>query len=382
MITLNGMTWDHPRGYGPVEASVVPYEATSGVRIHWTKRSLKDFGDAPIRELASRFDLLVLDHPHMGVAAESACLLPLDPFLSAREWEELQTQTVGPSLSSYHYKEHQWALPIDAACQVASYRPDLITPAELPSTWPEVEELAASLEGSTRCIGMALCPTDCSCSFLTLTAQCGSPVIEGSRRFVDEEAGTSVLNKLRQLKTICHPKSIEWNPIHLHDYMAANDEIVYAPLSFGYTNYGREGFRSRRLASTSIPGTSNSLLGGAGIAVSATCPHPREAVDYAFWLMRASYQENEYTLNGGQPGHLAAWQSERNNTLTNHFFMQTLPSMERAFVRPRHAGWPDFQEYLGERIHAFLLGGESPARVLAELQSAYTASYTLSKKPS
>ena len=71
MITLRGITWDHPRGYAPLAASVAPYAQAHSVRVEWERRSLKDFGDAPLPELARDYDLLIIDHPHVGQESES-----------------------------------------------------------------------------------------------------------------------------------------------------------------------------------------------------------------------------------------------------------------------------------------------------------------------
>ncbi len=51
------------------------------VRITWQKRSLKEFGDFPIDRLAETFDLLVIDHPFVGTAAATGCILPLDKYI-------------------------------------------------------------------------------------------------------------------------------------------------------------------------------------------------------------------------------------------------------------------------------------------------------------
>ena len=50
---------------------------------------------------------------------------------------------VGPSLASYRYDGHIWALPVDAAAQVAVSRPDLMQRlgAEVPRTWEDVIRL-------------------------------------------------------------------------------------------------------------------------------------------------------------------------------------------------------------------------------------------------
>ncbi|NJL94484.1 MAG: hypothetical protein HC915_12565 [Anaerolineae bacterium] len=87
MIELKGMTWDHARGYDPMVATAQAYTAAhAGVSITWQKRSLKEFGDYPIEKLAESFDLLVIDHPFVGFAAQDGCLVPLDEHLSADFW--------------------------------------------------------------------------------------------------------------------------------------------------------------------------------------------------------------------------------------------------------------------------------------------------------
>lgn len=41
-----------------------------------------------------------------------------------------------------------------------------------------------------------------------------------------------------------------------------------------------------------------------------------------------------------------------------------MPSLTNAYVRPRYQGWPKFQTFLGETIHAYLLHDIAPELVL------------------
>jgi multiple sugar transport system substrate-binding protein len=127
MIELRGITWDHPRGYQPLAASAEPYTAASGVRVTWEKRSLKEFGDSPLDVLAEDYDLLIIDHLHVGMAADAGCLLPLDTCLAPDVLAILAQQSAGPSHASYTDAGHQWALAVDAAMQASAYRPDLLS---------------------------------------------------------------------------------------------------------------------------------------------------------------------------------------------------------------------------------------------------------------
>ncbi len=376
ILRLSGITWDHARGYDPLVASAKQYLQLNNISIDWQKRSLSNFGDQSLNELANHFDLLIIDHPHTGVAAATQCLLPLDEWLPAETINQLSNESAGPCFSSYHYKENQWALPVDAAMQCAAYRPDLLPGFRLPHNWEEVFALNEVLRNKGLWSGMALCPTDCLCSFLSITAQAGSPIQEGNPLLVSREAGLKALDQLRYMRDHFHPQCLNWNPVQLYDHMSTQEDIAYSPLAFCYTNYSRDGFKKNKLIFSNAPGISQTVLGGAGIAVSACCKNPEEAVKYAAWLCSAEIQNSIYIIAQGQPASLSAWKNEDANDLTNNFFFNTIDSLTNAFVRPRYTGWPAFQQWLGETIHAFLKNDTDPVSTLENLQQFYKQSYT------
>jgi multiple sugar transport system substrate-binding protein len=390
MIKLKGITWDHARGYDPLIASSELYFKEKGIQVDWQKRSLTNFGDQSLEELSKQFDLIIMDHPHVGVAEASNCLLPLNDLVPANILNELKSTSAGPSFESYHYHGKQWAIPIDAAMQCASYRADLIGNDSLPNTWEEVFALAKNLASKKLYIGMALCPTDCLCSFLSLTAQFGSPIRENNKvlnnetlnneLLVEPTVGIKALSMLRIMRDVFHPKALDWNPIALYDYMAEQNDIAYSPLAFCYTNYSRAGFRKNILKYHTAPEINNAVLGGAGIAITSSCTNVQEAAHYAAWICSDDVQSTIYVNAQGQPGNKMAWENKQANVITNNFFTNTMPSLTNAYLRPRYQGWPKFQTFLGETIHAYLLHDTAPELVLEKLQAAYTASYSTENK--
>ena len=378
-MTLTGITWDHPRGYSPLIASSALYEKLFGVKVKWEKRSVTNFGDQSLAGLADNFDFLIIDHPHAGIAFETNCLFPLNELLSKETINELKKQTAGPSFSSYNYKGKQWAIPVDAAMQCSAKRPDLLGDLEVPKNWAEVFELTDVLKKKNLKVGMALCPTDSLCSFLTITAQLGSPVREGNEKLVRRQTGLQTLEFMRRFRDSFHERSLNWNPIQLYDYMSTNDDIAYTPLAFCYTNYSRDGFRKNKLGYCNAPGITNAVLGGAGIAVSAKSKYLNESAQYAAWVCSAEIQSSVYLIEQGQPANIAAWKSDFANGLTNNFFFNIFETLKSAFVRPRYSGWPEFQKYLGEVLHFYLRDDTDPVKVLDHLQEAYRLSYKKSK---
>jgi multiple sugar transport system substrate-binding protein len=374
-LLLRGITWDHVRGYGPLEASAVPYKEKTGIHIQWDKRSLKDFGDTSLEKLAHDYDLIIMDHPHCGMASAKRCVLPLDKILDHNLLTEVASNTVGPSFTSYLYDNHQWALPIDAACQVSCCRQDLLDGFTPPQNWGDVFDLATLLKSRRLFIGTALCPTDCNCCFLTLCAQFGNAVEEG--KFTSAEIGKHAIRILKKLFDVSHPKSKTWNPIRLYDHMSCEDDVAYSPIAFGYTNYARKGYSNHQLLFGTIPGYHSAILGGAGIAVSAYSQSPNEAVTYAAWLCSENYQASAYVTAGGQPAHCKAWTSAKANELTGHFFSETRSTIESAYVRPRNLQWPLFQEELGEIIHKGLITNMSVEKIWNGILEVYQRFYGL-----
>jgi multiple sugar transport system substrate-binding protein len=380
MITLKGITWDNPRGYDPLVAASKLYEAQFGVRVEWQKSPLADLGNQSLPELAGHFDLLMIDHSYAGVASETNCVLNLDELLPYEQLQELEQQSAGPGYLSYYYEQKQWALPVDAAMQCAASRRDLMGDHPVPTNWDEVFELAELLKQRDLKVGMALCATDCSCTFLSLAVHLGSAPRENNTLLVTKEVGLLVLEGMRKIRDSVHPNSLDWNPVQLYDHMATEDDIAYSPLAFCYNNYSREGFRKNKLRFHNAPDVKDVVLGGAGIAVSASGNHLAEAAKYAAWLCSASVQNDVYITAQGQPGNIIAWKDEAANEMTDNFFINTIDTLSYAYVRPRYSGWPAFQQYLGEALHAFLKNDGNTAEVLDRIQEAYHFSYPYNSK--
>jgi multiple sugar transport system substrate-binding protein len=377
VVTLRGMTWKHDRGLAPMLATAARFAETHpDVRIEWEARSLQGFADQPIRHLAEEFDLLVLDHPFMGAVAKGAYLVPLDNYISPAVLSNLRSESVGASHESYFYQGHQWALAIDAAAQVAGYRPDLLAAAgvTVPSTWEDVSELARIGQGF---VTTPLLPVDSFCSFLTLCTSFGeTPFAAGTHKVVGKEAGESALHQLKTLGECAIKEAHELNPIALWEKMSTTDEIAYCPLAFGNSNYARPGYRRSPVHFTNIPHRARrepvgSVLGGAGLAISASCREASVAVEYALWVASAECQKTIYVYSGGQPGNRKAWVVPEIDNMSNHYFGATLPTVEQAYLRPRFPGFVEFQSQASFLISDFLQGKHSSTSTLNSLDECF-----------
>lgn len=370
MTTLKGMTWNHPRGYDPMVATAAEWRKRTGVGIVWEKRSLQDFESFPVEELARQYDLIVIDHPHVGQITAEGSLAPLDVQGREAERDALSRGSVGASYPSYTYAGHQWAFPIDAAAQVMVYRPDRIAP---PESWDEVVAIARA----GKVILPMLPPHSLMC-FFTLCASLGHPCNVERGPFVDRDTGIRALEMLAEVTAFIDPACFAMDPIAASERLATPDpEVAVMPLGYGYVSFAREGFRAARLRFVDIPlpAARGSAVGGTGIAVSAFSRHVPEAIDYAYWVASGPVQAGLYASSGGQPGHAAGWESAAVNAETWDFYRATRRTLENGYIRPRHVGYMAFQDAASKRLNSGLTAREAPAAILADLDRMYMESF-------
>jgi multiple sugar transport system substrate-binding protein len=371
--TLRGMAWDHPRARDPLAAISAAWSKKNGAAVHWDARPLKDFEDQPLEELASRYDLVLIDHPFVGVAAKSGLLVAVNDWVDAAYLADQSEHSVGPSFASYDWGGKQWALAIDAACQVSAVREDLWRAAKLgalPSTWDQVAQLAAERRNARSRIAMPLNPNHAYCAFLSVSVSLAGPKFWRPGQRIEREAGLEALEFLRRLGGTLHNASRTDDPIGISDRMSGSDEILYVPLMFGYSNYARPAFRPWTLTFGNAPrgssGTIGSVLGGVGMALSAQTRSSENAAALAREIGSAPVQSGSYARSGGQPGHGAAWDSPDVNALVGGFFTATRETIDQAFVRPRVAGHRQFQPAAGELIHDYIWNDRQSARECLE----------------
>ena len=377
-ITLNGLTWDHPRGYAPLVGGISEYEKQHPeIKIHWDRRTLREFGEAPIEQYLDRYDLLIVDHPFVGFAAAHSALVDLAPCISEVEKLHFAADSVGPSWESYWYGGGLWAFPVDAATQVASYRPDLLlalSPA-VPNTFDDVLKLGKKARKAGKYIAVPACPTDAISLFFTLSANLGYPIPEERELFVDDSVGAEVLDRLHAIIALAHPNSVGWNPIQVYDFMINSSDAVYCPYGFGYSNYSRIG-NVVRLKFTNAPaagqrGCAGTMLGGTGVAISKLSTHQAEAIAFAKWLTSPEHQRGAYFREGGQPASLSAWTDSSVNVAADGFFSDTLQTLQTAYVRPRFDGFVRFFEAAGIEINRCLRGEAKDAALIRWLNQRY-----------
>ncbi|MEM9251823.1 MAG: extracellular solute-binding protein [Planctomycetota bacterium] len=374
-VALKGITWNHTRGLVPLVAAAQRFrELHPRVTIRWESRSLQEFADQSLDELSRAYDLLVIDHPWAGHAASAGVLVAMEDVLSADFLDDQARHSVGPSHESYRYGGRQWALAIDAATPVASWRPDILQEHGLtaPKTWDDL--LAIAQRGLVAMPGI---PQDALMNFYMLCARPGVELFPDDEIMVAEADGVEALERLRELASHQDPAIFDWNPINVYEQMTRTDRFAYCPFAYGYSNYSRRGYARRVLKFGDVVSFRGhplrTTLGGTGLAISSACEHRDIAAAYAELAAGAGYQQTQYVENGGQPGHRLAWTDDENNRRTLDYFRDTLPCLDRAYLRPRYPGGLEFQgrDGGGVAVRAYMMKGGDPKATLDTLNRMY-----------
>lgn len=363
---FRGLTWDHPRGYNALAAA--SREIAPAGLIGWDKQPLEGFESHPIAALAARYDILVLDHPHIGEAVAADCLQPLEALFPTDEIAAWSTASVGPTLASYRWQDRHWALPLDVATQVLAYRSDLV--AEVPRSWADVLALSEH-----RPVALSVAGPHAALSFQSLCVAFGET--PGSADFVGDAVGIQALDVLGRLYRLAPPGSTGLNPIGLLAAMAAGDTIACVPLVYGYVNYARPQPGASPIAFADAPtglgGERGSVLGGTGLAVTSRASPDAALLDHLRWLLSEDAQCGFIPAHDGQPSARRAWTDAAINAGSGAFYRDTLATTEGAYLRPRHNGAIAFQTEAARLVRA-CLDGTTVSDTLASLRFAWRRS--------
>lgn len=359
MTAYVGLTWDHPRGRNALEAA--SGDLGGGDTVRWEVQSLEGFESAPIDELSRRYDLLVLDHPHLGDALAARSIRPIDELYSPAQVQEWTDAAVGPSIASYRMDGHLWALPLDAATQVSVRRRDLVTTA--PVTWDDALALA-----ERGLVATSLAGPHAFLSLCSIAVSFGDDP-GGSSAFFAPEIGSRALDVLTRLSARAPAGTAELNPIGLLDRMRDRGDIGCIPLIYGYVNYSSPIVVFDRVPASE--GRLGSTIGGTGIAVTRRSEPSAALLAHLSTLLGAESQRAFIPRHDGQPGLRAAWTDPEVDAAAHGFYSRTLSTIDASWVRPRVAGYIPFQSAASALVRE-AVAGERPAReVLDEIDRLY-----------
>ncbi|MDQ0839921.1 extracellular solute-binding protein [Sphingomonas faeni] len=360
-----GLTWDHPRGHNALaEAARLTGAAGTG-SIAWDTHSLEGFESRPIAEQCALYDLVVLDHPHVGEAVASDCIVPLEELFAADEIAALEADTVGPSLASYRFAGRHWALPLDAATQVMAYRSDWNEAP--PTSWDAVIALSERAP-----VALSLAGPHAALSFQSVCGALGADPASPRDAFIDRDIARAAYAILARLTKDATRKAATLNPIAMLEAIASGTGPVLCPLIYGYVNYSTQGVIAYADAPSGPGGRIGSTLGGTGIAVSRRAQVTAPLLDHLRWLMSDAAQRTFIPRHDGQPSLRSAWTDPQVDAAANGFYSATRATIEAALVRPRHDHAIAFQTEASALLRAGLLDGSSADRVLDAVDLAYS----------
>ncbi len=370
LTPIRGLTWDHPRGVDPLRASI-PHAAGLGLDVRWDAQSLEGFESTPLAQLARDYDLIVIDHPHVGDVQASGAFVPADVFLEPAWTAALSDAAAGASGQSYRYGGHTWALPLDAATQTAVLGP--AAPAQAPALWDDALRLAGEIPMLLPAAG-----PHPLLSVLALARAAGdAPGRRHAETLLEEAAGERAIEYWLRAVRASAGEPLCMNPIHVLEALSDTVPLAaFCPLVYQYVSYARAGQRPTRLRFADAPrldpgGPIGSVLGGTGLAVTRRAPDAQALRDYCRWLLDTETQRGFIARHGGQPGLAAAWADPQVNAACGDFYAATRATLDAAWVRPRRPGFTSFQDEASRRLREAVGPHAQPLRLARELNNLY-----------
>lgn len=365
MAAFTGLTWDHPRGYNALAAA-----ARDGDLLRWDTQPLEGFESAPIAKLCAAYDLVVLDHPHLGEALAEACLIPLDSIFPDDLLGRITDQSIGRSFESYHIAGHLFALPLDAATQVMAYRQDLV--GEPSKLWSDV------IARAERWGDVALCLAGPH-ALLSLMSIASALDADLDLRDASNWLDRALCQEAYGILQVVHAHALRGteglNPIAMLRAMAEDETgPSLCPLIYGYVNYScppeSTQIRFSDAPRAHMDGRPGSILGGTGVAISHRTVVSEQLIEHLSWLLSVNAQTSFIPHHDGQPSARIAWSDAALNTASAEFYTATSATLEAATIRPRFDGYITFQSEASAFVRGALAEGQSaPALTdaLAEL---------------
>lgn len=228
-VTLRVLCWDHPRCSGPMAAAARTYAGVNpGVPVRLHARPLTEFNDQPVWEVAPSYDLIFVDHPITGAAAERKALVPLDDLLSDSDLHRIANEAIGDTHRSYTWDNHQWALGVDATTQVAAIHCERLHAlgVEVPRTWDDVLALVAT----PHAVALPLYSSGAICTLISLSAN-ASHATGAEPTWLRRDAVEMLVDLVGLVDPICY----DFNPPSLLAWMRDDaSAAAYVPFVFGY----------------------------------------------------------------------------------------------------------------------------------------------------
>jgi multiple sugar transport system substrate-binding protein len=375
MTVIRGLSWSHTRGHAPLVTTGAAWtDRHPDVELEWSPRSLREFAGGALDEYIGSFDLVALDYPLIGEAAEQGWLTPLNEVISSEDLDVIRGDTIGECFDGYVYDKRVWALPLDAAAQSCAYRADLLPnlASRLPSTFAELVELARS----SGAVAVPLSVFSVAATFFSLCASAdGCLFVDG---LIDREVGLTALERLRELAAHVSEQCFAEGAVQVLSRAASTDQIAYVGYVYGYALYAREGYFPRQLTYTELPSLSGApsraTLGGVGLGLLASAPQSDAALDYARWVTSPECQGGLFAASGGQPTASVAWSDTALDRAFGGFYAATREMTGNAYRRPNAPWFGRYQVSLGLALQDFLRDRSCPAATtLARLESELSA---------
>ncbi len=273
-------------------------------------------------------DLIPAPHDNLGAIVEKKLIVPTE------NPEEISKQVLASCAKAMTYKNTMYGYPVSAETYALFYNKRLIKENEVPKTWEDlvswVQKFNADNPGK---LGFVMDVTNSYYSILFTTAGgnrlYGDSGTDASNPRMNTAEAVKGLQFFQGLKKSLGLENTELSTSACEGLFASGNAAMFITGLWNVKPFENAGLDFNVAAIPSLPGEkhpSASFSGTRGMFVTSCSKHPKEAADFAAFLLTPEIQQLRFQYTGAMPS--------INTTVDSKYMAGFLQQLDYAFPMP------------------------------------------------